>query len=409
MVARTQPKRFNFTKAALDKLEPPAEGRYYVYDAHTPGLCVCVTSTGAKSFYVYRKVAGKPERIRIGAWGELTCEQARDSAAKMNGKIADGLNPNDKRRSDRKAPTLGEVFAEFQELPTRTKAKRPKSAKTKHEYKLQWEAHLASWKDKQLSAITRNDVERLHNQIGEASGVYLANRVLALLKALFNTAIDAGYYNGNPAARLRPFEEKSRERFIQADEFPRFWAALEAEPNEKIRDFVKLALFTGQRRSNVLAMKWDDVNLDRALWTIPQTKTGRHTVPLTPEAIAVLTRRAEKKSATGYVFPGRHGGGHLQDPMGAWKEILKRAGIADLRIHDLRRSLGSWQAKTGASLPIIGKTLGHTRAETTQVYSRLDYDPVLASMTTATAAMMAAAKPPEPDKPKAKQRKTPRK
>lgn len=413
-MGRKTSRTINFTKAALDSLEPPQDAeRVYHYDEKVPGLAVCVGRSGSKSFYLVGRFRdadtgqSKVERVYLGGWPELTVEQARTLATAERGNGARGINPNAKKRKDRQVPMLGEVFEEFLEMPTRTKAKRPKRPKTKKDYRLLWDAHLATWKERKLSAITRNDIERLHNEVGKASGPYTANRVLALVKAMFNSCIDSGRINGNPASRLRPFEEHSRERFLQADELPRFWAALEAEPSEKIRDFILLSLFTGQRRSNVLAMRWDDVNLERGLWSIPQTKTGKHTVPLTAEATAVLTRRSEKKTGD-YVFPGRHGAGHLTDPMGAWKEILKRAGISDLRLHDLRRSLGSWQAKTGASLPIIGKTLGHTRAETTQVYSRMDYDPVLASMTVATNAILAAAKPPapEPQKTKSKRRKS---
>lgn len=396
MDMKANPKKLNFTKESIERLPPPFSGRTYFYDAKIPGLALCVTAANSRTFYTYRKVNGKPERIRIGAWPELTVEQARTHAAQHNGVIAEGRNPNDKRRDYRNAPPLKQVFDEFIELPTRTKAKRPKSPRTIHEYKLQFNAYLADWHGRKMSSITRADVEKLHNQLATANGHYVANRVLALVKALFNTAIDLGYFNANPAARLSGFAEESRERFLQADELPRFWEALEAEPSEKLRDFFKLALFTGQRRSNVLAMRWSDINLDRGLWTIPRTKTGRHEVPLTSEAIDVLQRRQRFKGDCEFVFPGRHGREHLRDPMRQWREILKRAGIENLRIHDLRRSLGSWQTITGASLQVVGKTLGHTRPETTAIYSRLNDDPVRTAMGAATAAIMAAAKPEKP-------------
>lgn len=384
--------RINFTKAAIEALKPPASGRTYVYDVKTPGLAICVTKAGTKTFYLYRKVDGKPERIRIAPWPDLTIEQARKHAERHNGAIADGKNPNDIRRATRGAPTLREVFDEYVELPTRTKAKRPKSPKTIKDYRLQFDGYLSELADRQLSKISRSDIEKLHNHLATDSGYYAANRVLSLVKALYNTAIELGYYDANPAARLRAFEEESRERFLQADEFPRFWQALEAEPSVKVRDFFKICLFVGQRRSNTQSMRWEDLNLERGIWTIPKTKTGKHEVPLTVEALEILKRRrSEAAEDAVYVFPGRHGSGHLTDPMRQWGDILERAGIEDLRIHDLRRSLGSWQAITGASLPVIGKSLGHTRPETTAIYGRLSDDPVRSAMGTATAAMMAAA------------------
>jgi integrase len=156
---------------------------------------------------------------------------------------------------------------------------------------------------------------------------------------------------------------------------------------------VKLALFTGQRRSNVLAMRWDDLDLDRALWTMPHTKTGQHEAPLSAAALEVLERRHADRGDSEYVLPGLHGRGHLVDPMRAWKRILERAGIGNLRIHDLRRSVASWQTDLGASRAIVGKLLGHVREETTAIYGRPGLQPVRESLEAATTAILAAAKP----------------
>lgn len=382
--------RIRFTKDALNRIKPPVEGRTYTYDEATRGLCICTTAAGGKSFYHYAKVAGKPERIRLGGWPELTVEQARRAATSFSGKIAEGQNPAVAVRTKKKAPTLGALFDLFLELPTRTKAKRPKAATTLRNYRQVWNAYLEDWRDRKLSAITKGDIEKRHNTVGTENGHFAANRVLELIRALFNCAIDQDLYAANPAARLTRFEEESRERFLQGDELPAFWKALEEESSQKVKDFIKLALFTGQRRMNCLQMKWSDVNLERGSWAIPQTKTGRHEVPLTVEAVKVLKQRLEDRGDSEYVFPGRHERGHLQDPMRQWREILKRAGIENLRLHDLRRSLGSWEAATGASLQVIGRTLGHTRPETTQIYSRLEQAPVRAAMETATAAILAA-------------------
>ena len=153
-------------------------------------------------------------------------------------------------------------------------------------------------------------------------------------------------------------------------------------------------MFTGQRRSNCTQMRWADIDFKSAVWNLPHTKTGKHKVPLIGEVLKVLQRRHDERvDGAEYVFPGRHGRGFLIDPMRQWRDILKRAGIEDLRIHYLRRSMGSWQVNTGASLSIIGRTLGHTRPETTAIYARVsDVQPVRDAMETATAAIMAAAK-----------------
>jgi integrase len=138
-------------------------------------------------------------------------------------------------------------------------------------------------------------------------------------------------------------------------------------------------------------MQWKDVNLKSGEWYIKETKNRvPQTITLSPEALDVLRNRKPSHPAT-FVFPGEGKSGHLVEPKRGWYRILERAGIDDLRIHDLRRTLGSWQAKTGASLVTIGKSLNHKNPSTTAIYARLDLDPVRESVNTATRAMMAAA------------------
>jgi integrase len=138
-------------------------------------------------------------------------------------------------------------------------------------------------------------------------------------------------------------------------------------------------------------MRWEELNFERETWTIPRTKNDESvTVPLTAPALAILERR--KTNATGpWVFPGAGKTGHLVEPKTAWKRILDRAGIQDLRLHDLRRTFGAYQACAGTSLPIIGESLGHKSLAATQIYARLNLDPVRASVTKAVQSMMLAA------------------
>ena len=158
-----------------------------------------------------------------------------------------------------------------------------------------------------------------------------------------------------------------------------------------MRDYFLLSLLTGARRANVLSMQWKDVNLKHGKWRIKEMKSGTpQTITLSPEAVDVLQNRKPSEPTT-FVFPGDGSSGHLIDPKKGWKRIIERAGIDDLRIHDLRRTLGSWQAKTGASLAIIGKSLNYKNQNSTAIYARLDLDPVRDSVNTATSAMMAAA------------------
>lgn len=273
-------------------------------------------------------------------------------------------------------------------------------------------------------------------------------KVLFYRRVIFNKAIAWELFDKeNPAAGVPKFKVKSRERFLRADELPRFFASVAEEPSEDVRDYVLLSLMTGSRKTNVLSMRWADVNLERAEWRIPDTKNGDPlTVPLLPQAVDILQDRKPDKPPE-FVFPGRGASGHLADAKSGWKRILDRdevqqltlriqaagtafewpiikakgprdksrkietlteslararavaaelnidttgARLSDLRRHDLRRTMGSWQAATGASLVVIGKSLGHKDMASTQIYSRLDIDPVRNAMQTAATAMFAA-------------------
>ena len=388
-------KRINFTQASLTALPIPSSGREYVYDLKTPGLQLCMSAAGGKVFYVYRRVAGKPSRIRLGDLGSLNVAQARKAAALIAGEVAEGRNPAQARRAARLEPTLGDLWEHF-----RTTHAEPKlSPRTVSGYRQQWEGHLKPWAGRKLSVITRGDVAKLHAKIGKGSkngkrktgGPYMANRMLALLGSMYAKAGELGWKGDHPAKGIKRFPERDRERFLTGDELPRFFKGLAQEPSDTMRAFFALALLTGARRSNVQAMRWDEIDFDARMWTIPHTKSGKPViVPLSPLALDLLAGR-RKAVAGEWVFPGRGKSGHLEEPKKAWTELLKRAKLDDLRLHDLRRTLGSWQAIMGSSLPIIGKALGHRNQASTAIYARLSVDPVRESVNRATTAMLTAA------------------
>lgn len=384
-----------WTKTAIDALKPSPEGRRYHYDARVPGLAVLVTERGAKSFYLVRRVGRRSERIRLGGWPQMTPDQARDAAQSYNGQIVGGWSPAENRKRAANATTFADAYQLLLSSPPRMRriAERSKSTLDNYRY---WYKHLAGFADRKLSAISRPDVERLHASIGSSAGKVVANRVLSLAKAVLERAVDAELLEHNPAARVRRFAETTRARFLRPEEMPELLRALNAYEHHALKDFVLLALFTGQRRANVVGMRWADVRLDDGLWEIPRTKTGRHTVPLIPQAVEILRRRKSEVAESEWVFPARRKSG----PWGAANFCLRSAlngtSLEDVTIHDLRRSLASWQVRTGANLPVVGRTLGHSQPQTTAIYARLDDEPVRKAMQTAVEAMLAAAQPAPP-------------
>ena len=317
----------------------------------------------------------------------MSIDQARRKAMEINLAISEGRNPAERKRESRAEMTFSDLFTDYIERHSKL------HKKTWAEDEEKFRNHISSAiGNKKLSAIDKNDISMIHAAISKKGNPATANRVLALISSVFGWAISIGiWHHVNPASGIKRNREKSRDRFIQGDELPRFFAALADETNETIRDYVLISLLTGARRSNVLSMRWKDINFDRAEWRIEETKNGTpQTVALSPESVEILLNRKPAMAAV-FVFPGSGKSGHLEEPKKGWKRILERAGIENLRIHDLRRTLGSWQAKTGASLAIIGKSLNHKNHNTTAIYARLDLDPVRESVNTATSAMLTAA------------------
>lgn len=389
--------RFSFTHRRLDNAAcPPDVDRVYFYDDAEPGLCLLATAKGAKSFYLLKKINGRTERIRLGGFPEISVDAARQAAKVKKGDIAKGINPAEQRRSVAAEMTLDELFKRY--LEGHAKAKK----RSWEQDQKQYDRYLSGWKNRRLSAIRWDDVNTLHASLGK-DHPYAANRLLALLSKLFNYAARLGYKGANPARGVERFPEESRERFIQPDEMARFFKALDSEPEKIMADFFRVLLFTGARRSNVQSMQWSEVNFGRRTWTIPgeKFKNGKAcTVHITDQAMEALQRRwAERIEGNPHVFPSYGAEGHIVEPKMAWARILDSAKIDDLRIHDLRRTLGAFQAAANVSSTIIGKSLGHKAGSpATAVYARLNLAPVAAAVDLAAKAMLEAAAPKKPAK-----------
>lgn len=381
---KVQNNKFNFTKRSIESLPTPEKGkRIYYYDTKVRGLGIGITDRGTQTFIVYRKIEGRPERIILGRYPDLSIENARGEAAKINSKIAQGENPNREKSKLRAESTLKELFEQYLEQHAKVHKKSWKI--DLNQYKL----YLSHWDKHKISKINKSDMEALHSKVGKECGIYAANRMLSLLAIMFSKAISWGWKYPNPTIGIQKFREKSRERFLQGSELARFLKALADEPNRSLSNFFMLCLLTGARRSNVLAMRWQDINFEQEIWRIEETKNGSsQLVPLSKEALNILKPLWKERKGE-WVFPSTISkSGHLEEPKNVWKRILKRANLEDLRLHDLRRTLGSWQAATGANSYIIGKSLGHKTQQATAIYARLNTDPVRASVVKATEAMM---------------------
>ncbi|MDR1255338.1 MAG: site-specific integrase [Puniceicoccales bacterium] len=374
-------KNINFTKKTLEGLKASQKGITRVYDIKEKGLGLYITATGHKSFFIKRRINSQQKIITIGRFPDMTIELARKEAQKIKLQIAVGENPLEEKEKQASEKTFGEAYQEYMEKYAKIESK-PLSRK---DIELRLKKILSLWIKRPLSSITKQEMRELHNQIGQENGKYQANRVLAYVRAIFNKMISWGWEGTNPIVGIEKFRETKRDRFILHDELPKFLEALEAEPNRDMRDFFLTCLYTGARKSNVLSMRWEDIDFSINEWRIPDTKNGNPVrVPLIEQVLEILNGRIHLKESSSWTFPSKDSkSGHIQEPKTAWKRILERAGLKNLRIHDLRRTCGSYQAIAGVSMAVIGKSLGHKSLQSTEIYARLSNDPVRAGLETA--------------------------
>jgi integrase len=401
---------FHFTKKAIDELPAPATGRVYYADTETPGLWLRVTSR--KVFLFQRKLSGRKVRVTIGPYPAVLPEQARQEVIKMQAAAVKGEDPGAARRQARESHTFGALFARYLEGYAAEHHK-DKGREAARKGRIYFAPRLAN---RRWEEITTPFLRKLQGAWKREHGATMANRLVEVVRGVWNWGIrqeEPGVPVVNRAAKLEAYPETERARFLNGEELRALFQALDAEA-PTWRDFFLLALLTGARRGNVQAMRWQDIDLEAGVWTVPGefSKNGEPLqIVLAPEAAAILRGRLaearKRKVLYMYVFPPLQAGtkrgtkrvGHLCETRAAWLRVCEAARKAnpdnpellkDVKLHDLRRTLASWQAAGGSSLAIIGKSLGHKSLTATAIYARLDLDPVRTSVEKAAAAMLAA-------------------
>lgn len=420
-MARRKAQKAKLTKRVVDafSFDPANESkRQALWDTLTPGFGVRVFESGAKSFILTYRTGGRLRQMTIGRYGDLTVDQARAKARELRTAIREGEDPLATAAMMREAPTLADlakVYIQRHAKPHKKTWKEDQQKLDKH--------ILPRLGKKKLEAITRADLSQLHHRIGRtAPGA--ANRVLALLSVMFNKAVEWGFLEDgkpNPATRIKRYSERSRDRWVKPEEMPLLVEAIDAEENVQIRAAIKLYLLTGLRRGELLGLRWRDVDFNLREIRLEDTKAGRrHSIRLTDEMEAIL-RTLPPGIGNAYVFPGEDPRKPLVNIKKGWERIRARFWLAqnpdraaelrakaeatvarrskhaekspeiveavllqlaaeparleaDLRLHDLRRTVGSWLAMDGASLPLIGAVLNHSNPSTTQIYARIAED-----------------------------------
>jgi integrase len=359
-----------------------------VWDATVSGFGARRQRGAAVSFFLkYRNSDGRQRWHSIGRHGApWTPETARGEARRLLGVVAAGGDPAEERSARKEAPTVAELAARF--LAEHAEAKR--KPRTAREYRRLFEkVILPALGQKRAADVTRQDVARLHH--AKRATPTEANRTLALLSVFFTFAERQGERpdGSNPCRHVERFPQRRRERFLSADELARLGDTLAAYRGSPYHPAtIKLLVFTGARLSEVLGLQWDWVSIERGEARLPDSKTGAKTIHLPPPALEVLLG-LPRLEGNPYVLGARRSTTFIEKP---WRAIREAAGLADVRLHDLRHAFASVAASAGMGLPIIGKMLGHTQAQTTQRYAHLANDPVKAAAATVAGKIAAAMK-----------------
>lgn len=374
------------TKRRVDAAKPGA----VLWDGEIPGFGLRVSKGGSKSYVLKYRQGAMQRWMTIGRHGApWTPEKARSEAKKLLGRIEDGKDPAAERAADREAETL----AAFAERYLDTYARPHKKASSVAEDERNLNNHiLPALGRSRVKDITRADIARFHLSLKETP--YAANRCRALLSHMFKKAEAWGVRpdNSNPCVHVEKFEEKGRERFLSPRELNRLGRVLRVVDRAGKASYVatalRLLLFTGARHSEILGLKWAEVDLENGLLRLADSKTGAKTIALPAPAIEILSTLPRIKDNT-YVLPGRKQGERLVNLQSSWRRIRKAALLRDVRIHDLRHSFASVGVSGGLTLPLIGGLLGHTQAATTQRYAHLAGDVRQAAANTVASAIEA--------------------
>jgi len=384
------------SKRTVDLLTcPPEKDRVFLWDDDLAGFGVVAFPSGRKVFVAQFRQNGRSHRMTLGDYGRLTPDEARSQAKKALGDVEKGDNPLADRDAARRVQTFVQVAEDFMSLHVAVKRK----PRTGEEYRRLLTLHiLPKLGSKRLPDITRADVIRLHASLADRP--FVANRCLALISAIWNWAAerDVVSFADNPAQRVERNKEPRRERFLTSDELGRLGdvlreaetdglsckesASKHARPGRRrtLDPFavaaIRLLLLTGARLHEILDARWENVDFERALILLPDSKTGRKTIYLSAPALAVMAA-LPRLEGNPYVIAGEKNATHRVDLKKPWAAVCQAAGLKGVRLHDLRHTFASFGAGASLGLPIIGKLLGHTQAATTARYAHLADDPML--------------------------------
>ena len=368
------------TKRYMDS-KKIGEKETVLWDDELKGFGLRVKPSGRKTFVIqYRNPQGRSRRMTLGTYGKMTIDEARKIARERFVEVGRGLDPVEHKAQISKAPIMSELTKRYlasHAIPN----KKPRSIDDDRKLIDRFINPMLG--HRKVADVTRKDIADIHHQLHKTP--VQANHLRALLSKMFNLAELWGLRpdGSNPTRHVQRYKEKPRNRYLSPEELARLGSTLEEIKKDKSENpfavaALELLIYTGARLNEILTLRWDYIHIDEKEIRLPDSKTGEKIIPLGQPAIEVL-ESLPRKDLNPHVIPGLILGAHLVGLPKIWGRIRKRAGLEDVRIHDLRHSFGSVAASNGLGLPIIGGMLGHRQAATTQRYAHLANAPLKAA------------------------------
>ena len=350
------------------------------WDRDLPGFGVRVYPSGTKVYVVQSRRRGRSRRITLGRHGALSAGEARRRAARLIARIKAWDEPA--AVAPARAATVAELAGRYLREHVGVHCK----PGTRVLYEAVVRRHLVPvLGETAVSAVRREQVASLHYRLRDTP--YAANRAVDLLARILDVAVEWGLRSpgdGNPARTVEKYRARRLERFLSEGEFRRLGRVLDAASagaggaSPAAIAAIRLLVLTGCRRSEILGLRWEHVDLGAGELRLLDSKTGARLVPLSPAAAEVIAR-LPRVAGNPWVIAGRSPGAPLKNLQYPWEILRARAGLEDVRIHDLRHSFASRALALGESLPMIGELLGHRRVRTTARYAHLARDAVKSS------------------------------
>ncbi len=395
-------KRLKLNEKSLRDAEPKEGASYQIFDTDVLGFAVRIHASGARTFTIDYRHAGRQRRMTIGRWPDWSVAIARERAKELRRAVDEGQDPLAMREGLREAPRVKDMITRYIGEHV------PKLAKNNASDQISMLRQMVepAWGNRLVTEITKSDVAKFldfvaegrprpskakpNNRARKLQGhkptPIRANRMGEVLRKMFTLAVEWEWRADNPAQGFHRRIEQARERFLSPDELARLAQVLDSADDQRAATIIRLCMLTGARVGEVRTARFEQFNLDYAIWSKPAATTKQrkiHRVPISQDVAALVRLRQEAvPRGNPWLFPGDVIGQPVREIRRFWARVQQDADLPDVRIHDLRHTFASLLVSGGASLEMIGKLLGHSQMQTTQRYAHLMDSPLRAGVDT---------------------------